>query len=71
MNAFEYWLVESNRDQAVAHVIDCLKSGDLENHAWDLMEKFNGPKWSCAPLELPKLVYKTLEKLEAEYSKNA
>lgn len=64
MNAFERWLLNQPRQVAVAHVMDCLISGDRDNAAWALMEAAHGPKWSCAPSELRQLVDEAITALE-------
>lgn len=62
MNAFESWLLKQNRITAITHVIECLRSGGEQ--AWELMERVNGPDWSCPPTELPKTVNDTLNALK-------
>jgi len=63
--AFVRYLLSLPRHKAIAHMITCLRGGDSENAAWDLMEEVNG-EWVCARKKLPAFIGKTLDKIKED-----
>ncbi len=64
MSAFERYLLQLPRHEAVQHLLECLTAPG-SHQAWELLEKFHG-EWKCKPSELTGLLNRTLDALELE-----
>ena len=62
MNSFIQYLKQIPMEDAVIHVIECLRNSNGDA-AWDLMEYVYGKEWTCKPEELPTLIEKALIKV--------
>jgi hypothetical protein len=66
-SAFTHYLLSQPKEDAIRHVIQCLKSKKIDNQAWDMMASVNGENWSCGPEQLPDLIAFTLKILSIRY----
>lgn len=49
-SAFGRWLVSQPRNEALAHIWECLHTGPVDNMAWDLLETVFGERRLPSPL---------------------
>lgn len=64
MSAFEHYLLSVPREEAAAHLAQCLFArGEL---AWDLLARLHGEDWSVEPFGLGALLLETIDKLKKE-----
>lgn len=63
LTAFEKYLLHMPMNKSVDHVLECLKSGEMNNAAWDMMAKINGVNWTCEPEKMRELIANSLNSL--------
>lgn len=66
--AYEKYLVGNPTRSAAKHLFDCVMKGGPENQAWELIERYKGKNWRCAPDAMGQLMVDVILALKAEYT---
>ena len=65
ISAYEHYLLSISLVDAVKHVFQGLRQANGEL-AWELIKKYNGDEWTCAPEKIHEFIAETLLKLEKD-----